>query len=256
VRIGRQALDEEVREALSHTHPDISFDWNALDREHEAMRSHQLRERMPGPDRRGGGDRPRQPAKVVLEDHSPLGRVLGADRARALRTLYGELVQRIQRRARTPEDRERLLERAQRLNPDDWQDEAVIRPLAEGFEAERMAIQAELPSRRRGRRGGRHRDGEAAGRETAPGESQEFEAGLEPGGDDGSEWEEAQDPAASAIMAGEGEDDSNARTDSTDVAPSAAAADDRRVDHPAGAGGTDQPAAGDGLPRDSELRDD
>jgi hypothetical protein len=122
VRIGRQALDEEVREALSHTHPDISFDWNALDREHEAMRSHQLRERMPGPDRRGGGDRPRQPAKVVLEDHSPLGRVLGADRARALRTLYGELVQRIQRRARTPEDRERLLERAQRLNPDDWQE--------------------------------------------------------------------------------------------------------------------------------------
>jgi hypothetical protein len=58
------------------------------------------------------------------------------------------------------EDRDRLTERLRRLNPDDWTDEAAVRAQAPAA-ALWNAISAELPSRRRGRRGGRGRtDGE------------------------------------------------------------------------------------------------
>ena len=33
IKIGRKVLDEEAREGLAHTHPDLSFDWTSLARE-------------------------------------------------------------------------------------------------------------------------------------------------------------------------------------------------------------------------------
>lgn len=167
LKLGRHAMDAEVMEALEHTHPDLTFDWMALQRDQGAARI-EARERsraVPQPPQRRPQTRPAQapqeptPAAVV-EDHSLLGHTLGAETAMRLRSRYNELVHRIARRARTPEERARLTERAARLNPDEWPDEAAIRACAESFAAEWNAVVAELPQRRRGRRGGRHRQGE------------------------------------------------------------------------------------------------
>jgi hypothetical protein len=174
IRFGRRALDEEAREALEHTHPDVSFDWTVLGRE-SAVRPDPPRERdrYIRPRRQAPASPPAGPAPVVLDDETPLGRVLGGEAAAGLRARYAELMQRITRRARTPEDRDRLLEQAQRLNPDEWSDEATVRAAAPGVDAAWDALVAELPARRRGRRGGRRRaDGEpvveSAGASPAP----------------------------------------------------------------------------------------
>jgi hypothetical protein len=170
VKIGRKALEPEVMEALEHTHPDLSFDWTNLPSERpiepsdprDRERDHR-RSRPHGRGVEAPASRPAPAPPPVIEDESPLGRVVGAERAARLRARYTELIVRIGRRSRTPEDRDRLAERLQRLNPEDWADEAAVRAVAFTVEAEWDAIAAELPSRRRGRRGGRHRrDGDGA----------------------------------------------------------------------------------------------
>jgi hypothetical protein len=263
--IGRDALDEEAREALTHTHPDLTFDWIALGRERDQMRAHQQRERAT-PDRRPGpAERPRPPARVVVEDHSNLGRALGAERAKAIRTQYSELVQRITRRARTPEDRDRLSERAQRLNPDEWKEDAIA-SLAAGFEAERQAILGELPARRRGRRGGRRGERpegatQDAAEGSAPEESGEADEVDDGGGDE--RTAETVDPGPANLVAvssvlsqGQGEGDaSNAREERTDVAAADGDHGGGRIDRRLGTGSPDA-AAGDGLPGDGEFRPD
>ena len=75
LKLGRQPLDNEVREALEHTHPDLTFDWNALGREAGALRGEERdRERDWSRDRgrdrdrdRGRSARPpsREPAPVA-----------------------------------------------------------------------------------------------------------------------------------------------------------------------------------------------
>ena len=166
MQVGRQALDEEVVEALEHTHPNLAFDWPGLLRERTETRNAENRPRprkgaqkgMSGSGAARSAAAGRPPAEpVVVEDETLLGRVLGADEAARLRRRHAELLQRIGRRARTPEDRDRLSERAGRLNPDDWSDEAAVRASAATLDAELDAIAEELPQRRRGRRGGRRR---------------------------------------------------------------------------------------------------
>ena len=154
LRTGRRALDAEVLDALERMHPDLNFDWPVLLRESTTQdESAAGRPRPPRPPRAPARREP-QPAQaeppVVMEDESLLGRTLGAREATRLRTRYTELVERIGRRARTPEDRHRLTERAARLNPDEWPDAAAIKEGAGPVEAEWAAIAAELPSRRRG----------------------------------------------------------------------------------------------------------
>jgi hypothetical protein len=161
VKVGRRAIEAEVREALEHTHPDLSFDWDGMLHE-PAMPRFEPRERTQRPerhDRNRGRTAPDPPIAPVIEDESLLGRTLGAREAARLRRRYSDLVQRIARRARTPEERDRLTERLVRLNPDEWPDEAAIRAAAASVESEWDALDAELPQRRRGRRGGRFREG-------------------------------------------------------------------------------------------------
>jgi hypothetical protein len=160
VKLGRRALDEEAREALEHTHPDVSFDWTLLGRESMAQqrpepssRERPTRARRPAPSSQPAPAP--KPVPVVMDDQSILGQTVGAETAARLRAQYAELLERILRRSRTPEERDRLSERAHRLNPDDWPDEAEVRTGVAQFESERAALMAELPSRRRGRRGGR-----------------------------------------------------------------------------------------------------
>ena len=117
-----------------------------------------FRSRPSAPDADG-----REPAPVVLEDDSLLGRTLGAVEAARLRASFADVQQRILRRSRTPEDRDRLTERAGRLNPDEWADEAAIQAGVAAFGPEVDAIRQELPRRRRGRRGGRSRERDADG---------------------------------------------------------------------------------------------
>jgi len=191
-KVGRNLLDPEVMEALEHTHPDLTFDWVSLlrtpaltapdpdrersdrDRERDRDRGRQRREerRERQSDARRDKERERERAReaapaaaapaIVLEDDSLLGRTLGAVEAARLRAAFSELTQRIVRRSRTPEERDRLSERAARLNPDEWADEPSIKDGASQFGAELEAIRQELPRRRRGRRGGRSRDREGA----------------------------------------------------------------------------------------------
>jgi hypothetical protein len=164
LKVGRQPLDAEVMEALEHTHPDLSFDWGAISRESarkEPSNDRQARRPPRSSDRPAPRPAPERPAArlpvAIANDGSILSRVLGATEAARLRGRYSELLQRIGRRARSPEERDRLFERLRRLNPDEWTDEAAIRAEARGIDASWNAVSAELPSRRRGRRGGRRR---------------------------------------------------------------------------------------------------
>jgi hypothetical protein len=223
VKLGRTALDAEVMEALEHTHPDLSFDWQVLTRDAAVTRvdnSHDRQpppqQRRPQPQRNSGSPEAGRPAARTVDqrppnsrgpatpepmvalppDDSVLGRTLGAHEADRLRRRYAELMQRIARRARTPEDRDRLTERLKRLNPEEWADEAAVRANAPGVDAGWNAISGELPSRRRGRRGGRNRPdaGDRPGAIMASAQQSTVEAadeGLEttdtagPGDDDG-----------------------------------------------------------------------
>jgi hypothetical protein len=248
IKMGRHPLDEEIREALEHTHPDVSFDWSALGRESISVRPDEGRDRDRDRDRHHRADRQERrgappqgrpapvpaPVPVVLDDQSMLGRALGAERAAQLRVQYGDLLQRIARRSRTPEDRDRLTQRAQRLNPDDWPDETEIRAHVDSIQAEWEALSAELPSRRRGRRGGRRRD---RPEEDAPDGAASSAAADEVSDEDGT----------SGIMADGGDLERNAESAPMDRPDRAA--DDRR-DHGGGRPEHADEPAGDGLPGD------
>lgn len=166
LKVGRRGLEPEVTEALEHTHPDLSFDWVSLLHE-PALPRVEPREYGPRPRHRPPPQASRPapvPTPPIVEDESVLGRTVGAREAARLRARHNEVVQRVARRSRTPEERDRLTERAVRLNPDDWPDSAAIQAGVASAEAEWTAIVGELPQRRRGRRGGRLRgDGRPAG---------------------------------------------------------------------------------------------
>jgi hypothetical protein len=185
-RVGREPLDAEVQEALEHTHPDLTFDWHALLRESAeptrgrgpGPRDVPDRPARPGPAR--ATQRPREPERPpasaasaaappapAIIDASLLGQTVGAETAARLRARYAEVLQRIARRSRSPEERDRLVERARRLNPDDWPDEAGVRAAVGTIEADWLALVADLPARRRGRRGGRRR-GQSRGEPAGP----------------------------------------------------------------------------------------
>lgn len=242
LRVGRRPLDEETREALQHTHPDLSFDWFSLGREAQPNRVDEREARAPRRERERQGQRSQgrrdRPAPATAEpavpkdDDSVLGRALGASAAGRLRERYAALQQRIERRARTPEERDRLTERVQRLNPDGWEDEAAARTGAAGVEAEWDEIALSLPQRRRGRRGGRRADGPDAG--TPPGEH-------------------AGDRPSSEIIGSEGDTNELPEDVAADRARgSAGHPDDRDGRGPVSA---DTPAGGD-IPLSDQLRHD
>jgi hypothetical protein len=231
LRVGRRPLDEEAREALTHTHPDLVFDWAGLAREVGAAAMRAEPPARPTRSARQASRRTR-PAPVERvappvdvptideDDRSVLAQVAGAAEAARLRAAHADLVTRIARRARTPEDRDRLMARAERLNPGAWGDEATVRAALPAVEADWAAVEAELPSRRRGRRGGRRRHASA-----------------------GSESQ------ASAIMPEDG--NHHEREDFQAAGPDA----DRGARDDGDAGGAaDGEPAGDGVPGDDELR--
>jgi hypothetical protein len=247
LKVGRQSLDPEVMEALDHTHPDLRFDWQGLVSERDRERGSDRGERhdrydRPERDARDRRDRqaarpappprpapsapPPAPAVVVPDDASLLGRTLGAQQAARLRTRYAEVLQRVHRRARTPEDLDRLRARAERLNPEDWADEASIRSQSQAADAEWNAIMAELPSRRRGRRGGRNR---GAGRPMASDGS----SAIMTGSDSGESHEDSLDavPTGPDRLAGVSGDpggfgpDASDTSDASDDDPSGAEPD-------------------------------
>src|SRR5262245_5184805 len=246
VQIGRRALDTEVMEALEHTHPDLNFDWATLQRD-PALRSN-TNDEEPRPPRRQnqrpqGQAAPATPTVVIVDDLSLLGKTLGAEQARRLRAQFAELLQRIARRARTPDDRDRLTEQAGRLNPDGWADEAAIQAAVVTVEADWQAISAQLPRRRRGRRGGRHAS-----------EARAKAGGLSPTSGAPGAVSSAEGDEASGIIEESGDDD-GAETDSVDREAHARddRGDDDRLGPDADAGDADASgAAGDGFPSDGE----
>ena len=200
LKLGRRPLEPEVMDALESTHPDLSFDWTSLQKDAAVSRADHPE--LPGRSANYRGSRPgvrptpvppAPPAPAVPRDDTPLGRALGGAEAARLRQRYRELQQRVERRARTPEERDRLTARLVRLNPDDWADESAVRSGARAVDAEWGAIMADLPSRRRGRRGGRRR-GQASD------EEDRTATAVPAGPADGHE----PDPDAPASLAGEG----------------------------------------------------
>src|SRR5688500_10332301 len=158
VLIGRKSMDAEVRGALEHTHPDLTFDWVGLLREPMPPQRPDPRERGPRQRAQGRKEKPGReqaaaapPAPAVIDDHTPLGGTVGGAGAARLRARHAALRHRIARRARTPGERARLGEGAQLLNPDSRTDEAAIRAGIVDFDARCDALAAELPRRRRGR---------------------------------------------------------------------------------------------------------
>lgn len=229
VQIGRKSLDAEVREALEHTHPDISFDWVGLLREPMPPARPDPRDR--GPRQRSQGRRERPAGRgedaaplaappIEIVDESLLGQTLGAAAAAVLRARFADLNHRIARRSRTPEERDRLLEAAQRLNPDQWADEAAIRANTADIDARWEAVAAELPRRRRGRRGGKPRE------EAGPGSgADQTDAGdVIIGQRDDFHEPDTQDPPGLA-------DASGASDRSDDQRPAASASDVVGADH-------------------------
>src|SRR6187397_3529582 len=103
LRVGRRALDGEVREALEHTHPDLSFDWISLEREtvvtrQEPPAARQQRQAKPRSQGAQGQPPPQPPPSPVpppAEDFSLLGRTLGAQTAARIRARFSEISQRI-----------------------------------------------------------------------------------------------------------------------------------------------------------------
>jgi hypothetical protein len=264
IKMGRRPLDEEAREALEHTHPDLSFDWSALGRDSEDMRAYDRahdreREReSPGRGRRQQQQqqtRQQKPAPapvVVVEDETLLGRTVGGATAVRLRARYADLLQRILRRARTPEDRDRLTEHAHRLNPDDWASADVVKARVSTVEAEWDALLAQLPARRRGRRGGRRREGGGDNPSSvAPGADVDLDADAVDDAPDAL----PEAAAASEIMAADGEsnvvedvrdavgprDDGGDRADADRLGPD---------ENPSGRG------TGNGIQSDDEFRQD
>ena len=246
-RIGREPLEGEVQEALEHTHPDLTFDWQSLMRESmEPARRPPGRgeptERPSRPDRSSAGSRARQqeerapertraperahvpepPPAAADDDASMLGQTLGAGPAARLRARYAEVLQRIARRSRSPEERDRLVERARRLNPDDWADEAAVRAAVSTVEVDWQALVGELPARRRGRRGGRRRGqarDSATGVPAAPGEPDSQASGIieGAGSNDTEEHERANQPDST--------DDAGRDGDGVGAGPAAGSAD-------------------------------
>ena len=162
-------------EALEHTHPDLNFDWASLVRDPALRSSTSDEDTRPTPRRRAAAaaDAGRARRRLRWSSSSKTircwARRSGAEQARRLRQQFAELLQRIARRARTPDDRDRLTERAGRLNPDGWADEAAIQAAVVTVEADWAAIALELPRRRRGRRGGRHANDARANAAREPG---------------------------------------------------------------------------------------
>ncbi|MCC7007482.1 MAG: hypothetical protein IT184_01560 [Acidobacteria bacterium] len=196
VTVGRRPLDDESRVALEHTHPDISFDWQGLSRDVASSREpapRVWRERGPR------AARAEPPRPRPSDDTSTLGRALGAERAARLRGRYAELRDRVERRARTPEERQELIARLARLNPDDWPDERAAAAAAATIDADWDAILAALPQRRRGRRGGRRR-------EETPGQAQGTSAIISGEGDVNEVSDDGQGdrPVRDAGAAGDG----------------------------------------------------
>jgi hypothetical protein len=166
ITVGRKPLDDEARAGLEHTHPDLSFDWQALTREMSTQRQSPP-PAAPRPVREIKPPKPPVPT-LPVEDPSVLARVVGIAEAARLRARYRDLVERIGRRARGPEERQQLLGRLERLNPDEWQDEAAVRAGVSTVEAEWDAVRTALPPRRRGKRGGRRPENGPGGPPSQP----------------------------------------------------------------------------------------
>lgn len=225
VQIGRKPLDPEVREALEHTHPDLTFDWNGLlrdspplqrqtrtdprerDRQGRTGRPQKPAGRQSGrpegrPDARADGRPVRQtpPAPELPDDDSALGQALGAAEAARLRHRYAELVQRVGRRARTPEERDRLMGELAAVNPDEWAGPDVIQQQARGADKMWDAVAAQLPKRRRGRRGG-----QADAGPVSDGQDQTHGADVIIGERDNTDDEETHNVAPVADPGGDGQ---------------------------------------------------
>ncbi|GMV22751.1 MAG: hypothetical protein AB7L71_14425 [Vicinamibacterales bacterium] len=223
VQVGRKALDPEVREALEHTHPDLTFDWNGLLRDAPPIQRQPRPEHGQGRERGGKAaragrqarpERPTPPPREVPDDDSPLGQAVGATDAQRLRQRYAELMQRITRRSRTPEERDVLTAQLLAHNPDDWRGADAIRQQAAAVVPVWDALAAQLPKRRRGRRGGKGDEpGQVADSDVIIGERDQTDDvetydhadAVRPGGD--SDPERAAEAAAESASADDPESD-------------------------------------------------
>jgi hypothetical protein len=155
VRVGRAPLDEETIREIEALHPGIRFDWQQI---------------LKGEEESVPEVRPEAPA------HLPMGPE-GLER---LRNRYGQVIAGIRRRVTDPDTRVRLLQEAERLNPDRWESADEIKVALEQYESVHESLRsAVLGSTRRRKRRPRPGEGAAgAPREGGAGALREDEAGA------------------------------------------------------------------------------
>ena len=169
-RVGREALDPEVRREIEASYPDIDFDWNAVFKTQQVVDAtpppRRPRKRRPAADTAPGASgaqepastdggtvapsEPRQPIPSVIEGTTP------DERMAFLAQWYAIVRDRVEQRAADPGRRDALLALTERLNPATWTDaDQITSGLEQAAEALGRLARVLGRRRRRARRGSR-----------------------------------------------------------------------------------------------------
>jgi hypothetical protein len=188
VRVGRDPLDQDVRNRLEDRYEEIDFDWNAIREAKQQIEMAEPRRRRP-PRRAGAAATPPAPSPPPAAGPEPeaaprSGQVPAAiegatpdEQMAFLSHWYPIVLERIPRRTADPTRLEALTALAERLNPATWTDaDEIAAGLPQAAEAiERLS---RVFSRRR-RRPRRRPDASSGGSETPPAGSETPPAGSE-----------------------------------------------------------------------------
>ncbi len=124
-------------------------------RAEDAPPAHELPDQAVRPDVLPGSEAP-VPTKVesvpIPDTIIPAHAILGAEGVQRLRKRYADLAARIASRVQEDEQRQRLKEQSERLNPDTWSSEDDVRRALEQYEAILESIRAVVGQPRRRRR--------------------------------------------------------------------------------------------------------
>ncbi len=186
VRVGRDGFTPDVMRQIEAEHPDVAFDWRAINAEQQVIESgpEPRRRRVRSHDE-APATRPDAPAEPARTDAAPQPRQAEAPRPAIpsavegatpheqiafLHHWYPVLRERIQLRSSDPARQEALFALAERLNPSAWTDaEEISTGLAQAAEAlERLAL---VFARRRRRTRRRPSDSGSGAAEPPPAQS-------------------------------------------------------------------------------------
>jgi len=151
-RVGRDALDPALMRQIEALHPDIAFDWKAVQSDRQVIEpSTEIRRRKPkrSDEAKPAAEAPPAVVEQVVAVVAPTPRpaipavLEGAttdERVAFLVHWYPLVRERVERRATDPERQAALLSLAERMNPAEWPSEEIEMRMPQAAEAlERLA---------------------------------------------------------------------------------------------------------------------